>query len=338
MGFSNRVITTTREKFLPKVVDTVLGQNFLADRILTKAKRFTGTKIKKAVKISKNTTGGSFIGYDLLSTNATDNRIQLEFDPKFYQIAVSIPLTDLAPNAGEEAFIDLMKAELEGSAQDAVDDIGTMLYGDGTGNGGKDFMGLDGIINDSGNYGGKSRTTYPTLRSTKTNSNGTLTLLKMAALHDAVSSGKIVPTMGLTDEATFSFYEALIKPSESYVITSSDIKSGVISGTGSKELHYRGMPIYKDEKCPAGKLYFLNEMYLDWYKAQMAMTEAINFGRQEIEGNEFEGTDTKGIGFSWDNWQKPVQQAAIVTHIYLGGQLISTNPKRHGVLYGITGI
>lgn len=337
MAFSNRVLTTTQDKFMPKVVDTILGSNVLATRALSRAKKWSGEKMKFPVKVSKNTGGSSFSGYDLLSTTAADTRINLEFDPKFYSIPVSIPLDEISVNATDEKILDLIATEMASTAQDMADDIGTIFYGDGTGNGSKDPLGLGAIVDDGtsvATYGGQSRTTYTTLKATLTNSSGTLTLAKMRALKNAAGSGSQQPTLGATTEAIKALYEQLLTPMQRITRTTSNEKSSV--GTGFPALDFDGMPIVADEKCTSGYLYFLNENFLNWYALPMKMTEPVNYKATDIEGNDY--SSVKGLGFSWSGWIKPANQAAIVGHIYLGGQLISENPKRHGALYGITSV
>lgn len=345
--FGTRVTTTTQDKLLPKVVDLVLNSNVFATRMLTRAARWSGEKMKFPVKHAKNQTGTSFSGFDTFSTSATDNRINLEITPKFYQMTVALPLDELSVNATEDKVIDLAKLELASTAQDMADDIGTLFYGTGTGNGGKDFLGLEAIVDDGTNvttYGGQSRTTYSSqLRSTVTSSSGSITLLKMATLYNAVTSGSQKPTVGITTETVFSLYESLLQTQERIAKDVSMMKStgnmgkagtGMIGGTGFTGLFYKGFPILADEKCTSGVLYFLNEDYIDWYALPVAMTSPIKYRSQDIEGNDY--SDVTGLGFSWSDWTKPTNAAAIVGHLYLGGELFSPNPRRHGKLTGIT--
>lgn len=348
-ALGTRVTTTTQDKLLPKVVDIILNSNVLATRVLGKASKFTGERMKFPVKYAKNTTGTSFAGFDTFSTAATDNRVNLEFVPKFYQMTVALPLDELSANATEEKVLDLAKLELASTAQDMADDIGTIFYSTGTGNSSKDFLGLEAIVDDGTNattYGTLSRTTYnPQLRSTVTASSGTLSLLKMSTLYNAITSGAQKPTIGLTTEAIFSYYEQLLQPQERIAKDVSLMKSGgnmgkvgtgMIGGTGFTGLFYKGFPILADEKCTSGILYFVNEDFLDWYALPMAKTTPISFRSQDIDGNDY--SDVTGLGFSWSDWVKPTNSASIVGHIYLGGELISANPKRHGKLTGITGV
>lgn len=337
MAFGNRVLTTTQDKIMPKVVDTILGSNVFATRMLSKAKKWSGEKVKFPVKFEKNTLGGSFSGFDTFSTSAVNNRVNLEFSPKFYEKPVALPLDELSVNATEEKIIDLAKIECASTAQDMADDIGNLFYGTGTGNGGKDFLGLEAIVDDSTNaatYGNLSRSTYTTLRSTVTASSGTLSLAKMDTLYNAAASGSQKPTIGMTTEAIFSLYGQLLQPQER-INKNVGMTKGLVGGTGFVGLNFKGFDILADEKCTSGVLYFLNEDFLDWYALPVAMTDPIKF-RSVIEGNDY--SEVEGLGFSWSSWIKPTNSASLVGHIYLGGELISQNPKRHSKLTGITSV
>lgn len=261
----------------------------------------------------------------------------------------ALPLDELSVNATEEKVIDLAKLEMESTAQDMADDLGTIFYGDGTGNGSKDPLGLEAIVDDGTNaatYGSLSRTTYASqLSSTVTASGGTLTLAKMATLYNAATSGSQKPTVGFTTEAIFALYEQLLQPQERIAKDVSMVKgggnmgkagTGMVGGTGFTGLYYKGFPILADEKCTSGVLYFVNENYLDWYALPMAMTDPIKYRSQDIEGNDY--SEVTGLGFSWSGWIKPTNAASVVGHIYLGGELISRNPRRHAKLTGITGV
>ena len=347
-ALGNRVSTTTQSKLMPKVVDTILNSNVFATRMLSRAQKYNGERMKFPVKYVKNTTGTSFAGFDTFSTAATDNRVNLEFVPKFYQMTVALPLDELSANATEERVIDLAKLELASTAQDMADDIGSIFYGSGTGNGSKDFLGLEAIVDDGTNvttYGALSRTTYTTLRSTVTASSGTLSLTKMSTLYNSATSGSQKPTLGLCSETIFSLYESLLQPQERIAKDVSMMKSegnmgkvgsGFIGGTGFTGLFYKGFPILADEKATSGVLYFVNEDFLDFYALPMAMTTPISYRSQDIEGNDY--SEVMGLGFSWSDWIKPTNSAAIVGHVYLGGELISANPKRHSKLTGITSV
>ena len=246
-------------------------------------------------------------------------------------------MTDISKvQADPNRVAELMAAEMESSAEDMANDIGTLFYGTGAGD---DFMGLEAIVDDGTNmatYGTLARATYTTLKSTVTASGGTLTLRKMATLFNAISSGSIRPTLGLCTETVFSFYEELLQAQEQIVKSPilADSKN-LIGGTGFTGLIYKGIPILADEKATSGVLYFINENFLEWRALPMAMTKPIPYGI-EIEGNDY--TQVKGLGFSTTDWIMPENSPSIVRHIYLGGELWGSNPKRSGKLTAITGV
>lgn len=346
-AMGTRVTTTTQSKLVPKVVDTILNSNVFATRQLGAAKKWSGERMKFPIKYSKNTTGTSFAGFDTFSTAATDNRVNLEFVPKFYQITCALPLDELSVNATDEKILDLMRLELASTAQDMADDIGNLFYSDGTGNGSKDFLGLGAIVDDGtsvATYGSLSRTTYTTLNATVTASSGTLTLAKMSTLYNAITSGSVKPTIGVTTEAVFALYEQLLQPMERIPKEIGMIKTqgnmgkagtGFYSGTGFTGLYFKGFAVLADEKATSGVLFFTNEDFIDFYALPMANTSAVKF-RSQIDGNDY--SDVEGLGFSWSDWVKPTNAAAYVGHIYLGGELLSQNPKRSGKLTGVTSI
>lgn len=337
-AFGNRVVTTTRDKLLGKVVDTVLNSNILALRLLSKSKKWSGASIQVPIKYAKNTTGGSFSGLDTFSTSLTDNRVKMQFFPSFVHIDSVLPLTELSVNEGSDAVekvIDLMSVTLESDAQDLADLVGDQMYGDGTGNSNKDILGLGSAVDDgtvSPTYGGLSRTTYPGLASTVTASGGAVSLAKLSTLFDAVTHGTQAPTLGVTTKAVFSLLEGLRTPIDRF--DTKGITSGVKYGGGMVGFNWRGCDIVVDEKCPAGKLFLLNEKYMDWYALPMAETTTIKYKRQ-IEGNDYEDVPA-GYGFSFSDWITPTNAGAKVGHIYLGGQLVNRDPRLSGVLTGIT--
>ena len=268
-------------------MDTVLNSNVFATRMLAKAKKWSGNQMKFPVKVSTNTTGTSFAGFDTFSTAASDTRQNLTFDPKFYQITVALPLDELSANQTDDQIIDLAALEMKSSAQDMADGIGSLFMGDGTGNSSKDFLGLGAIVDDGtsvATYGGLSRSTYTTLKATKTASGGTLTLAKMSTLYNAVTSGTQKPSVGITDEPTFALYEQLLQPQERIAKDVGMMRNenrglnsgtGLIGGTGFTGLFFKGFPILADEKCTTGFLYFLNEDFINWHALPVAMTEAV---------------------------------------------------------------
>ncbi len=335
--YGQRIQTTVQTKYLPFVVDTVLNSNVLFQRVVRAGKKWSGRTLRSPVKVSKNTTGQSFRGFDTFSTAATDNRQYLEFTPSFYQITVALPGDELSVADTESKVLDLMKLTIQSDTEDMADDLGTIFYADGTGNSSKDPLGLAALVDDGNSVasiGGLSRSVYSTLASTVTASGGTLTLAKIDTLWNAITSGSQKPTITYTTEAIFSFYGQLLRPQERIAKTASKMK-GMHGGTGFTSLDYNAKPIVADEKCTSQAFIMVNEDFVDWYALPFFGAKPISY-KSQIEGNDYAAP--VGLGFSWSDWIIPANSGSVVGHIYFGGQFITNNSKRHGKLTGLTGI
>lgn len=334
--YGQRIQTTVQTEYLPYVVDTVLNSNVMFQRVVNDSKKWNGRTLRVPVKVSKNTTGTSFAGYDTFSTAATDNRQFMEFTPCFYQITVSLPGDELSVADTDDKVLDLMKLTIQSDTEDMADDLGTIFYADGTGNNNKDPLGLAALVDDGTNVatlGGLSRSTYTTLKGTVT-SQASLTLASVDTLWMACTSGTQKPTTIYTTEAIFNLYGQLLRPQERI---SKDVgnSKGLKSGTGFSGLDYMGRGILADEKCPTGLFIMLNEDYVNFYALPFFGAKAVAY-KSQIEGNDYNAP--MGLGFSWSDWIIPANAGAVVGHIYFGGQFVTTNPKRHGKLTNIVGI
>ena len=335
--YGQRIQTTVQTKYLPFVVDTILNSNVLFQRVVRAAKKWGGRTLRVPVKVSKNSTGTSFRGFDTFSTAATDNRQFLEFTPSFYQISCALPGDELSVADTEDKVLDLMKLTIQSDTEDMADDLGTIFYADGTGNSSKDPLGLAALVDDGtsvSTIGGLSRSTYTTLASTVTASAGTISLPKVDTLWSAVTSGAQKPSVIFTTETIFNLYGQLLRPQERITKDASRVK-GLEGGTGFTALAYNGKPIIADEKCTSGAFIMVNENFVDWYALPFYNAKPIAY-KSQVEGNDYEAPI--GLGFSWSDWIIPANAGSVVGHIYFGGQFITTNPKRHGKLTGITSI
>jgi len=336
--YGQRIQTTVQTKYLPFMIDTILNSNVMFQRVVRASKKWGGRTLRVPIKVSKNSTGTSFSGFDTFSTAATDNRQFLEYTPSWYQITVALPGDELSVADTEDKVLDLMKLTLQSDTEDMADDLGTLFYSDGTGNSDKDPLGLAALVDDGsavGTIGGLSRTTFSTLQSTVTASGGTLTIAQIDTLWFAATSGSQKPTVAYVPEAVFNFYGQLLRPQERITKNASKIKGGLHGTTGFASLDYNGADIIADEKATAQNFIFVNENYVDWYGLKHFGATTVSY-KSQVEGNDYAAPI--GLGFSWSDWIKPANSASVVGHVYFGGQFITTNPKRHAKLTGITGI
>lgn len=356
MTFTDRVTTVTQDEILPSVIDNVLGDNWISYRLISNAKKWVGEKLQRPVKIVSSTLGGSFSGLDTHSTATVDTRRMLTYRLKGYEMPVVIPGMEKVVNRSAAQVINLVRVELESSQEDACDEIGTMLYADGTGNSSKDFEGWDNLIDDGttlATFGELTRSSYtPNLDSTRTASGGTLTLTKLATLLSAVSAGSAAkqrPTVLVSDETVWDLYESLLTPNvrsnyEAHGMpTMTRTSKAPVRGTelkgaaGFTSLTYRGIPWIADEKSTSQTIWAVNERYIHWYGAKDADLKQISLGTANIDG-VYNEIPSKNVGFQWTGFMRPINQYGEVAHIYLLGNQVCWHARRQGRLTGVTGV
>lgn len=342
MAFDNVVDTLTLEEIVPRVVDTVLRGNVFATKMLSKTKRFGAATMDFPIKYQIGTAVQSFLGFDALPTSFTDTRVLMKYNPRFSAANVALAGTDIAANNTAAKVLDLTEVEMISRAQDLADSIGSMLWGTGTGNSNKDFLGLGAIV-DNGNtvstIGGLSRSTYTTLQSTVTVA-ATLSLSTMRTLYNAIADATVVPTRSYTDYPTWALYEQLLQPQEK-IFKEVNIVPNYKGYEGFEGLMFAGLEIVPDRKATAGYMYFLNENYLNFYGLDVALDAFEGAKKVEVASKLFAGNsynEVSNLGFYWTGFIKVNTQFAWNSFIILGGNLCTDNPRRHGVLTGITGI
>lgn len=347
MVFDTNLKAMTESHLLPKVVDTVNGANVITMRFLSggKMQSWRGETLDKTIKISSAGNGGSFSGMDKFNTNATDTHVRAYFDPRGYEQPVVIPGIEADVNAVSNRSVELVANAIEEAANEMADGIGTILYGDGTGNSNKNFLGLAAAIDDGGEvatYGGLARATYTTWKANETDVGGALTLDAMATMYDSCRAGSDKPSLILTTESIWSDYEALAQPFvginlDGYKKLTANGVSNVNGELGFDMLTYRGVPVVADEKATSGTMWFINEKYLAFYglPASRAGYTQMNMPKNTVEG-VYANDGEKSLGFAWSGFLNPVDQYAEIGHIVLLGNFVTFFPSRHGVLNTIS--
>jgi hypothetical protein len=310
---------------------------------MRKTKRYDGSQMLIPIKYQKGTASVAFNGYDLLPITQQPTSVNMTFYPTFVATNVSLAGTDLSVNATPMQTLKLLSVEMESRKQDAADDIGNFLQGDGSGFGGKAPSGLANTVDDGTNaatYGELSRTTYSGLNSTVTDSSGTLSLVKVRTLWNTISDGPVIPDFIVTDYTTWGYFEQLQTPFQRNNMDFAPAARTVAQTSGYTEQRWDGMIISRDKKITTGNFYMLNlEQTMDWYALKWWEGERVSPKAKDIEGNVYEDkTYAPGDAFTWTGMIRAYNQGTINGFMILGGQLICKAPFRNGVLTGITGV
>lgn len=104
----------------------------------------------------------SYSGYQLINISPDSPISAPQFDIKQYAASVTVSGLEMLQNNSKERIIDLVDGRMQVSEARIMNRIGSDIYLDGTGNGGKNITGLGAAVPDSptNTYGGIDRNTW----------------------------------------------------------------------------------------------------------------------------------------------------------------------------------
>ena len=349
MGPNNLIQTTTNQYLAPEWQDQVLRDNLFFGKILSKVKRWKGSQMLFPIKYQKGIASVPFSGFDVLPINQIPTTVNMFFYPSFVATNIAIAGTDISQNRSEGngalKVLDLMEVTMKARGQDAADDIGNYLQGDGSAADGKAPMGLAGIVDngsDLATYGGLSRATYQGLNAYINNISGNITLLSLRTSWNNISDGPIRPDMLLTDYTTWAYIEQLYTPFQRNMMTGFEASAmknkETASVSGYADLVWDGMSFFRDKKVTTGTIYMLNTEFLNFYALKWWEGTTISQKTADIQGNVYEDSmySPKGA-FTWTGWIRAYNMGAINGFVILGGQLVCVQPWRNAALTNVTG-
>ena len=347
MSFWEDLQNNMVDQIAPKMVDTVLASNLVTQIFLGSRKsKFTSDVKRIVVKTTTANNGGSFSGLDRFNMNQVNTTQKMVFSPKSYYQPIVLPGDEISLSKTAESRIDLQIQKWEEATQEMADGIGGLLYWDGTGNSGKDFLGLVAGCDDGTNvatYGWLSRATYTTIQGTLDASTTTITFAAMDTMLRATNSGNAKVDLILTTEAIYDFVASLFTATNNQTNANTStgglIKtavSGLAWEAGFVSLFYKGVPILADEKCTANHMFFLNTKTWEFATVDWLFgTSPVMLKSAVIEWQYSENTE-KSYGFHITPIQKGADQYGFSSQILLMGELICKNPRRNGYFSAIT--
>lgn len=173
MAFANSAVTdiiaTTIQSRTRALADNFTNNNALIRRLNERGnvKTFSGGNVilqELAYNDSTTANVNSYSGFELINIQQNSPISAAQFSIAQYAAAVTMSGLEMLQNSGTEAFIDLMEGRVEIAEGQLLNRIGSDVYGDGTGNGGKNLTGLSTAVPTtptSGTYGGISRSAFP---------------------------------------------------------------------------------------------------------------------------------------------------------------------------------
>lgn len=336
------VFTTTNQWLAPNWVDLVLRDNYFFGKIMAKTKDWNGSQVIQPIKYQKGVGSVAFNGFDLLPITQIPSAVNMTFWPSFVATNVALAGSDMSINNTKMQTLKLVKVTMESRAQDAADDIGNFLQGDGTSFGGKAPNGLANTVDNgtvTATYGGLSRATYPGLQSYIYTSSTLLSLVGVRNLWNNISDGPVKPNFIGTDYTTWGYFEQLQTPyqrNNAYFTREQNMRAQT---SGYDEQFWDGMMIARDKKFTTGNFYMLNLDFLEWHALKWWEGERVSPKAKDIKGNVYtDNLYNPKDAFTWTNFIHAYNQGAVNGFMILGGQLICTAPFRQALWSGITGI
>jgi hypothetical protein len=337
MAFANSsisdIIATNIQSRTGELADNVTNNNALLRRLKDRGniKTFSGGNvILQEIMYNDDTTNNtnSYSGYEVLNVSQNSPISAAQFSIKQYAAAVSISGLEMIQNSGKEAIIDLLDGRMEVAEAQLANRISGDLYGDGTGNAGKNLDGLAIAVPDSpssGTYGGINRAVWTFWRSVAysgvTDGGAAVTSSNIQQYMDALAvqliRGTDKPDLIVADN---NYYRLYLQSLQS-IQRITDQGSGM-AGAGFASLKYYGAGMASDVVLDGGigsstynsgsgnanHMWFLNTKYLMFRPHKDRNFVPIGGERQAVN------------------------QDAIVKLIGFAGNLTSSGPQFCGVL------
>lgn len=264
----DEILSTTFKKYAPTFIDNVFDDRPLFARLMAKGKVQTidgGQSIVEQLMYGENTTFASYSGYDTLDTTPQAGLSAAEYGWSQVSVNISISGIEEAKNKGASQIISLLNAKTLQAEESARSGLNVMGFGNGTGNAGKDFNGLENLIGDHTSavttVGGINCVTAGNeyWRSVVIDANADLDPIRSTAewtnaAYTAAKGGDMF-TFVLTTQELFEHYEASLEPQLRF--TSNDKADAKFMN-----VMFKGRPVFFDHDCPTGVTYFPNEKYL----------------------------------------------------------------------------
>lgn len=262
------VLTSTLRKYRNTFADNVFDEypllNWLKQRNNIRIID-GGESIVEQLMYGKNSTFKSYSGYETLDITPQEGFTAAVFP--WRQAAVSIAVSGLErrQNAGSSKLFDLVKAKVRQAELSMADGLNAMLFGDGTGNSNKDFLGLEAIVGDQSGVPvvGGIDCTQPDnswWRSVVIDAGVDGSTIRdddewANAFYTASKGSGDSPDFAITTQELFEHYEASLVPQLRFT-------SNEKADSRFQTLEFKGRRLYYDLDCPAGVTYFLNSRHL----------------------------------------------------------------------------
>lgn len=274
-----------------------------------------GRYLEIPLAYAKNETVKSIGRGDTVSLSETLFMTVAQFEWKYLTGTCVRYFVDEARNKSMQQHVNWVNAKIDNLRDSLVDYLETMLFGDGTGNGSKDWEGLQNLVDTTPTVartvGNIAQTTYTWWQNRQRSSTGAAAvylLSDMRTLANNVSEAKTrqLPNLIITTQAVAELFDDEVLEMRQIVNLGVNDPEGTVAPNT-----WKGIPVTWSAACPSGNMYMVNTEYIG-----LNIDPDINF----------QMTDWKAI---------PNQVNDRVAQIITKGNMITSRRRSLGVLTAI---
>ena len=322
-----QILTASRAAVSNEIQDLVSNSIALLNILKRKGaiRSFSGPEIRVPIQIGKQNSQWAG-GYDILANPPVELFNSAVFTPAALYTPISFTGQEMRANEGATQIFDVVRATVNAAKVSARENMEDALFSDGTGQGGKQIIGLNGtipIVNNTGVYGGIDRTNAIWRTST-------------------FNANSDFPTIGTQVNAT------TIRPMLNTIMSKRSRGTSAADLLLMSEEHYFAydaatVAIQRiTRESELGKLGFQSLEYIGGGRnAEIVLVSGLN---NSMPANTTYGIDTSSMelryrsGFNFDmlfdgEGQMPINQDAMAQFIGWEGALTMSNPLFNWRLY-----
>jgi hypothetical protein len=265
-----QLLTTTLDNYKKTITDNV--EDFHPLLVKMKAngniiRESGGVSFQEKISYAANGTIQWQDAFDNFDTTPQDVITTAEFGQKTISGTIVMSKEEMLQNAGKEKIVNLMDSKIKNLETSLKNTIGTSIYSDGTGSGGKELGGLQLLIADdptTGTVGGVDRSAYSFWRNKVYDFSTESVAPSVSTIQAAMNTlyrrcqaqaGEQIDLIA-ADDVYFGYFENSLQ-------TISRIASNTNLGSlGFDTLKYKSADVFYDPECPAAHMYFLNTKHL----------------------------------------------------------------------------
>jgi hypothetical protein len=309
----DQIVASTWEQVKPVLNDNITTKNALLAALESKSsvRIEGGRELKRPILYALNDTVGSFSGWDTINTDPQDGFGDAVYTWRRQGGSIVISGEDLDLNNGREQIFNLLTAKIEQLMVSVETDFNTQLWADGTGNGGKDFLGVQAIVDDTSILGGIDPATETWWKSHVEAGPADLTdFTGIELINNVLNTLQLAnskPDFLFTTQVNYEAIDALAIPN----IRFTDTK---MADLGFEAVAHRGAQIVFESASPAGgggadggPIWFINSNFLEFVKHSRTWLKRTPM-------------------------MQPVNQDGFISLIVSSGNLITGTRRAHGVI------